>query len=65
MCLGTTGYIGCCHGPASFCQPGPTHCVPCFPSRDEEITKLKHCLENLKKNVNAVEERLSLLKTDK
>lgn len=64
MCLGTTSYIGCCHGPASFCLPAPTHCVPCFPSRDEEITKLKHCLENLRKNVDAVEERLSLLKTD-
>jgi hypothetical protein len=65
MCLGTTNYIGCGHGPASFCLPGPTHRVSCFPSKEEEIAKLKHCLENLKKNVKAVEERLSLLKTDK
>ena len=65
MCIGTTSYIGCCCGLASFCLPGPTRCVPCLPSRDEEVTKLKHCLENLKKNVNAVEERLSLLKNDK
>ena len=65
MCLGTTNHPGCGPGPASFCLHAPTHCVPCFPSRDEEINKLKHCLENLKKNVKAVEERLSLLKNDK
>ena len=65
MCLGTTNYPGCGHGPAFFCLPGSTHCVPCFPNRNEEIAKLEHCLGNLQKNVKAVEERLSLLKNDK
>ena len=64
MCLGTTSYTGCGPGSSSFCLHGPIHCLPCFPGREEEIARLEHCLENLKKNVKAVEERLSLLKKD-
>jgi len=67
MCLGTTHYsnCGCGCAPVSFHQPGPTICVPCLPSRDEEISKLEHCLETLKEKARGVEERITLLKEEK
>jgi hypothetical protein len=61
MCCGTTSHHGWGHH-AAFCGcMGSTHFGPCFATREEKTAWLEKCLESLREEAKAVEERIAAL----